>query len=35
MYTNQLKDIFNGVHSFDKIQNCRFGSATLPKNAPL
>ena len=31
MYTNQLEDICNGVHFFNKIA----GSVTLPKNAPL
>ena len=33
MYTNKLKDIFQGVHFFDKIAG--WGSATLPKNALL
>ena len=33
MYTNKLKDIWNGVHFFDKIAGCGF--ATLSKNAPL
>ena len=33
MYTNQLKDIYNGVHFFDKIAG--WGCATLPKNATL
>ena len=29
MYTNQLKDVCNGVHFFDKIAG--LGSASLPK----
>ena len=33
MYPNQLKDICNGVHFFDKAAG--WGYATLPKNAPL
>ena len=32
MPTNQLKDICNGVHFFDKIAG--WGSGTLPQNAP-
>ena len=33
IYTNQLKDICNGVHFFDKIEG--WGSANLPKNTYL